>query len=651
MRISCVTMVKNEGAIIHEFAAHLLTMFDDIIFVDHLSDDGTAEFLGGLAQDYPGVEVVQLRSKGYFQSATMNAICRAHPVIAKSDWVFLVDADEMLPFETRLELETVLNRYSDTPFIRLPWYNLVPVSFDHEGLLRREFLRPKKPAQHRKVAFQPKLMSTWPIFLGQGNHEIYATEDGSPLPGPDAFPMLHAPVRTFTQLEQKLTNGLKSYREMGKQWDETLGTHWIEIEKKISSGALTASTANYVAAHYGEPAKSENWELSHDQMRDRGYAVTVLHGALLDTAEDLRGKYWPETPAAEAPATGKWVEIDQETGKGRLVIDGAPAETVVPANQSLTIDIDNFSTLTGPHPVVRTRKDDADPIVAFLAKANRPIECLTPTSWGGHIPFMYALMTQMCPRRTVELGSHNGASFFATCQALKSLDGHSQAVAVDLWQGDEHAGFYTEDVYRNFSYILRTRFSEVGTSIREDFTEASKRFAPGSIDVLHIDGLHTYEAVKHDYETWLPKLSENGTILFHDTNVYERGFGVYKFWEEIKDLAPSFNFHHTHGLGVLALGDQNPMAPVLKAIKERGAESLIESHFAHLGSISIDAAQYRMSMRERAKQATNKAAPLPIEAAAAPAPLHKKKKKPFLKRVTRELSKGLRKLGNLFSGR
>jgi hypothetical protein len=53
-------------------------------------------------------------------------------------------------------------------------------------------------------------------------------------------------------------------------------------------------------------------------------------------------------------------------------------------------------------------------------------------------------------------------------------------------------------------------------------------------------------------------MSQKGIILLHDTNERRAGFGVHKFWHEVSEKFPSFEFLHGHGLGLLAVGSQIP---------------------------------------------------------------------------------------------
>lgn len=172
--------------------------------------------------------------------------------------------------------------------------------------------------------------------------------------------------------------------------------------------------------------------------------------------------------------------------------------------------------------------------------------------WSGHLAFASDLIVATQPELIVELGTHWGEAYFTFCQTVEEHGLSSLCYAVDHWLGDEHAGRYGEEVfedvrryndryYRQFSYLLRTSFDD-----------AVSQFGDGSIGLLHIDGLHTYEAVRHDFRTWLPKVKPGGIVLLHDICPKHQDFGVWRLWDEIKAEFPrSFEFHHSWGLGVV----------------------------------------------------------------------------------------------------
>ena len=195
----------------------------------------------------------------------------------------------------------------------------------------------------------------------------------------------------------------------------------------------------------------------------------------------------------------------------------------------------------------------------FLRSHLSPSAFWTPartaaSAWHEHVPFAFWLVEAVRPDTFVELGTHNGVSYCAVCQAVERLNLPTRCFAVDTWKGDEHSGFYDEAVFRDLSQHHDQRYGRFSRLVRTTFDKAAENFSEGSVDLLHIDGLHTYDAVSHDFETWLPKLSSRAVVVFHDTNVRERGFEVWKFWQQVSEKYPSFEFAHGHGLGVLGVG-------------------------------------------------------------------------------------------------
>jgi hypothetical protein len=192
------------------------------------------------------------------------------------------------------------------------------------------------------------------------------------------------------------------------------------------------------------------------------------------------------------------------------------------------------------------------------------------SAWLEHAPFAFWLVDAIRPNSIVELGTHNGFSYFVFCEAIRRLGLPTKTFALDSWEGDDQAGFYGPDVYDNVVAINSTEYVEFSTLLRGYFDDSLDSIPDSSVDLLHIDGRHGYDDVRHDFEAWLPKLTERGVVIFHDIAEHQEGFGVWELWAEISQQYPSFAFDHEHGLGVLAVGPDVP--PKLRELLEAASD-------------------------------------------------------------------------------
>ena len=169
-----------------------------------------------------------------------------------------------------------------------------------------------------------------------------------------------------------------------------------------------------------------------------------------------------------------------------------------------------------------------------------------PSCWKGHRNFAEWLVSYKKPEVVVDLGVDHGYSTF--CFAMPRI-GH--VYGIDSFEGDHFAGMRNDN-----SYVFalhkqeKLHLNENMTFIKGYFDDVAKTWDK-KIDILHIDGDHSYESVKNDYDTWSKFLNDDAVILFHDTAIEEidgKKYEAKKFFDEL-DL-PKVNFTHTFGLGV-----------------------------------------------------------------------------------------------------
>ncbi|PJE67800.1 hypothetical protein COU95_00430 [Candidatus Shapirobacteria bacterium CG10_big_fil_rev_8_21_14_0_10_40_9] len=170
----------------------------------------------------------------------------------------------------------------------------------------------------------------------------------------------------------------------------------------------------------------------------------------------------------------------------------------------------------------------------------------------------YALIRNLKSKRVLCVGSGKGL-IPAIC-ALACKDNQMGFVDfVDAGYGKNHPkswagdGFWKKvDPERHFSLLGVSDWIKTYVMTSQDF---AKKFPKRSYGYISLDGDHSYEGVKLDYELFWPKLKEGGFMAFHDVTVKQWGklknFGVWKLWQELKNEHKIIFPLKQSGLGIL----------------------------------------------------------------------------------------------------
>lgn len=143
------------------------------------------------------------------------------------------------------------------------------------------------------------------------------------------------------------------------------------------------------------------------------------------------------------------------------------------------------------------------------------------------------------PKYILEIGTGNkGGTLFCLC---KLAPDSATIISIDLPGGPFGGGYpkWKTSIYKAFAKEGQSLHLLRMDSHKEETVEEIKKILNGnSLDFIFIDGDHSYDGVKKDYEMYRNLVKIGGIIAFHDIVQYgdpNLVGGVPRFWNELKE--------------------------------------------------------------------------------------------------------------------
>ncbi len=177
---------------------------------------------------------------------------------------------------------------------------------------------------------------------------------------------------------------------------------------------------------------------------------------------------------------------------------------------------------------------------------------VSPIQNHEEILALLRLLKAVRPSRVMEIGTANGGTLLMFSRVM-APDG--RLISIDLPGGPGGGGYpeWKVPLYRAFAMPGQDLELIRGDTHDPDALRRTEAWLAGDrLDFLFIDGDHSYEGVKQDFETFGPLVRPGGIIAFHDIEFCE---GVRQFWQELRPTRPTEEFlgsrGQVYGIGIV----------------------------------------------------------------------------------------------------
>ena len=255
MKLVMTLLVRDEEDILRaNLDFHLASGVDEILLMDNISVDGTAD----IAHEYERAGCLHYTFQprdDYSQGRWVTDLARRAIAEFQADWVINSDADEFWWPHAGSIKDSLVSIGSDVLAASVERTNFVPRIENGEPFWRRMNVRRVASVNSLGQSLPGKVAhrGLTDIVLEQGNHRVYVSGQVTPC-ALAPITILHFPIRSRAQFFNKIAKGGAAYarnaeldQEVGKTWRHLYGLYldgWLDhayarelqTEEQIASG-------------------------------------------------------------------------------------------------------------------------------------------------------------------------------------------------------------------------------------------------------------------------------------------------------------------------------------------------------------------------------------------------------------------------------